>query len=373
MAQRPLKIFLRSVLLRLSSLKITVVCLLLLIILTFWGTVAQVEHGLYTSQLRYFNSFYFLALKFIPFPGGQLVLWILFVNLVAAALTRMKFAWSRFGYILAHVGVLLFFVSAFVTLHFSQESQLTLREGQASNVSSAYGDWELALWESQGSSRQISALDVNDIHEGQLLTFQSFGVSFMVQSFYKNAEAYTVKGDGSDTYLNASGIGQLKAIKMDKEPGANMAGMILKPASGKSILLYGGESQPTSIRVGEKQYFISLRHKRYPLPISVKLIDFMMEKHPGTDVARSFKSRVEIEHDGISREVMISMNEPLRFKDFTFYQASYQIDAMGREYSTLAVVKNSGRLLPYIATLVVVFGLVWHFLTAAFKYQRKQK
>ena len=67
------------------------------------------------------------------------------------------------------------------------------------------------------------------------------------------------------------------------------------------------------------------------------------------------------------------MNEPLRFKDYTFYQASYQIDAMGREASTLAVVKNGGRLLPYIATFVTFFGLAYHFLIAAFKYKRGRK
>jgi len=373
MAKRSSKHILRDLLLKLSSLKITVVCLLLLFILTFWGTIAQVEHGLYSSQLRYFNSFYFLALKFIPFPGVQLVLWVLFVNLVAAFLTRMKFIWPKFGYLTAHVGVLLFFVAAFMGLHFSKESHLNLREGQASNVSSSYGDWELAVWEGKSQTRRVTAIDIRNLKPGDVLNFQSLGLSFTVKEFYKNAEAYMVQGQGSDAYINNAGIGMLKAVALDKEPGKNMAGIILRGSGPKEILLYGAEIDPTQIGANGKQYFMALRHRRYPLPITVKLLDFMMEKHPGTEVARSFKSRVEIEHDGITREVLISMNEPLRFKNYTFYQASYQIDAMGREYSTLAVVRNSGRLLPYIATFVVVFGLGLHFLTAAFKYQRKQK
>jgi hypothetical protein len=39
-----------------SSVKIAVVCLLLLFVLTFWGTVAQVQQGLYVAQERFFHS-----------------------------------------------------------------------------------------------------------------------------------------------------------------------------------------------------------------------------------------------------------------------------------------------------------------------------
>ena len=53
----------------LSSVRITVVCIFLLFVLTFWGTVAQVQQGLYIAQERFFNSFFFLAGGFFPFPG----------------------------------------------------------------------------------------------------------------------------------------------------------------------------------------------------------------------------------------------------------------------------------------------------------------
>ena len=73
------------------------------------------------------------------------------------------------------------------------------------------------------------------------------------------------------------------------------------------------------------------------------------------------------------RELIIFMNNPLRYKNYTFYQASYSVDARGRELSTLAVVKNSGRLLPYISCLVTFTGLVVHFLSMAFRSQLKTK
>ena len=126
------------------------------------------------------------------------------------------------------------------------------------------------------------------------------------------------------------------------------------------------------LKINQSTYFFALRHKRYPLPLTVKLIDFMKEVHPGTDVARSYKSKVEIESNGLNRETVIFMNNPLRYKNYTFYQASYSIDAQGRESSTLAVVRNSGRVLPYIASLTTFAGLVIHFLTMAFGARNKK-
>src|SRR5262245_56931654 len=97
----------------LASLKITVTCLSLLFILTFWGTIDQVENGLYHSTEQFFHSFFFFGFGFLPFPGAQSVLWILFINLVAVTLIRFSFKWSNIGILIIHLGLLTYFVSAF--------------------------------------------------------------------------------------------------------------------------------------------------------------------------------------------------------------------------------------------------------------------
>ncbi len=40
-----------------TSLKLTVVCLTLAMVLVFWGTLAQVDLGLYKVQAEFFRSF----------------------------------------------------------------------------------------------------------------------------------------------------------------------------------------------------------------------------------------------------------------------------------------------------------------------------
>ncbi len=131
----------------LASIKITVWCLFLLFVLTFWGTVAQVDQGLYVAQQKFFYSWFFLAFDFLPFPGAQLVLWVLFVNLLLNTFMRFVYKWSRLGIIIMHIGLLLYFVSAFVTFHVVEESNLTLLEGEGSSTSVAYHQWEFSVWE----------------------------------------------------------------------------------------------------------------------------------------------------------------------------------------------------------------------------------
>jgi cytochrome c biogenesis protein ResB len=358
-----------------ASVKIAVVCLGLLFVLTFWGTVAQVENGLYNAQERYFYSLVFPVFGFLPFPGARLILWVLFVNLVCATIVHFQYRWRSIGILIIHFGLLSFFVAAFVTYHSTEESQLTLMEGAAANVSLAYQDWELSVWKEGGATKEVMAYDTKHLKPGQILEFPSEGFALEVKLYHPNAEAYTTTADfHANVVVNSSGIRILKPILPDIEPQKNMPGAIFHlQGQDVNILLYGGEIGPTPMNINGKTYNFMLRHKHYHLPFMVKLNEFTMERHPNTEVARIYQSQVEVISGETSRPVLISMNEPLRHKDYTFYQASYAIDSMGRELSTLAVVKNSGRLLPYIATGITTIGLIVHFLMMGLGSRKRRK
>jgi len=362
----------------LSSVKIAVVCLSLLFILTLWGTIDQVTNGLYLSQERFFNSLVFTFWGFLPFPGARLVLWVLFINLVCVSLVRFVYQWSKAGIIIIHCGLLLFFVAAFVTFHCVEETNVTLMEGEGTNVSSAYHNWELSLWTQQGDKKQVIAFDADHLRKGQELNFENHGFRAVVYSYCRNCEAYgNSEGITKGTILNLSGIQSFKPISLNKEPQKNIPGITLQLQGADqgdlNILLFGGESKPLPITREGKTYYMKLRLKRSSMPFVLRLKDFMMDKHPNTEIARSYKSLVEVESGGVSRDVLISMNKPMRYKNFTLYQASYAIDQFGRQLSTLAVVKNSGRLLPYIATFTTVAGLLLHLLMMAFPQTRKTR
>lgn len=361
----------------LSSLRVTVACIVLLFILTLWGTIAQVHMGLYQAQERYFYSHFFLALGFLPFPGAHLVMWVMFVNIIGALLVKFSFQWKNIGLLVIHLGILLFLISGFVTFKTSVDSHLTLKEGQASNTSAAFYQWEIAIWENSRESqdlkttRNVTAIDIKDLKLEHDFVVDHLNFKIKLTKYLKNSAAYRTGGSGQDGFLNASNIQKLEPLSLENEPEKNTPGVLIQILTEneevQNILLYGGEQEATKFKVGEKQYNIILRFKRYRMPFLIKLVDFTMEKHPGTDTARSFKSLVAVESNGVWREKLISMNNPLRYKDYTFYQASYSIDKNGKEISTLAVVKNAGRILPYTATFITVVGLMMHFLMSAFR------
>ncbi|MEK6543817.1 MAG: cytochrome c biogenesis protein ResB [Elusimicrobiota bacterium] len=104
-----------------------------------------------------------------------------------------------------------------------------------------------------------------------------------------------------------------------------------------------------------------MRSSREYLPYSIELKDFRHEVYPGTEIPRHFSSLVSLinEERSEKRDVLISMNKPLRYQGLTFYQASFGKDDT---LSILQVVRNPGWLVPYAACVLVGFGLLLHFV-----------
>jgi ResB-like family len=356
----------------LSSSRITVVCLFLLFILTFWGTIAQVQQGLYAAQDRFFNSFFFLAAGFIPFPGAQLILWVFFVNLICMMILTFKkhFQWVNSGLLITHLGLILYFIAAFMIFHVSKESNIHLAEGEGTNVSTSYQDWELAYWKDDGRERQVAAFDTEGFKHGFRIPFENKDFALTVNDFYSNSDALNDPAAKKDpAILNASGITLLTSKPNVKEKEQNIAGASFDlrfDNKSYTLILYGAESQSTTVNIAGKNYNFILRHKRFPLPFTIRLDHFKAEFHPGTELAKSYESLVTVTTGTLERQVRIYMNNPLRYKDYTVYQASYDTDNMGKQSSTLAVVKNYARMMPYIACFAVFFGLALHFLIQAF-------
>ncbi len=96
------------------------------------------------------------------------------------------------------------------------------------------------------------------------------------------------------------------------------------------------------------------------LPFRCTLLDFSIKFHPGTTSPADYQSRLHIEGPAIDRDVVISMNRPFRYHDYTLYQSSYRDDE-AVPVSELAVVKNPLRALPPVASIIIAAGLLLHF------------
>lgn len=105
-------------------------------------------------------------------------------------------------------------------------------------------------------------------------------------------------------------------------------------------------------------YFLTYSQKRIEVE-PIKLLDFKVGHYEGTKRAASYESEVEVR----GKKYIISMNEPLKDENLTFYQASYDQDPQGRPIaSILSVNSDPGRGLKYVGCFLIVFGSILLFV-----------
>jgi len=116
------------------------------------------------------------------------------------------------------------------------------------------------------------------------------------------------------------------------------------------------------VTVGDKNYDIALRFQRNYKPYSIQLIDVRKDDYVGTNTPKNYSSDIRFidESRKVNRETRIWMNNPLRYAGETFYQSGWVADR-GREYTTLQVVRNHGWLIPYVACMIVAWGMLAQF------------
>lgn len=348
----------------LASLRITVVGLLLLLVLTVWGTLYQAEHGLFQAQERFYQSWFFLIAGLVPFPGAQTVMTIMFVNLAASIIHMSLRKRLTAGFVATHLGLAMMLAAGGITFYLGRHADLSLEEGSASNVAISSEAWELSVMPPEDRERRmVLALDALALRPGRRIAFPDGQTVLHVERFHRNctAERQTSNEPGGD-----AGEVQLRRQPLAKEPAENIPGAVIRVeregAPAGRFVLWGGDSSPAIVELADGPRAIGLRRLRLPLPATIELLDFKRELHPGTGMARSYSSEVSVRTSAeMKRKVLIAMNKPLRLHEFTFYQSSFGSAPGGREVSTFAVVRNHGRLVPYIATGLTGAGMILHF------------
>lgn len=102
----------------------------------------------------------------------------------------------------------------------------------------------------------------------------------------------------------------------------------------------------------------SFGYEHIPLGFSLKLLDFKRGMNPGRKGDASFASSVQLidSAKGIDQPREISMNQPLEYGKFTFYQSSFKQLPDGREASFLTAAYDPGRILKYSGSLLICLG-----------------
>jgi cytochrome c biogenesis protein ResB len=321
--------------------------LLWLMVLLVIGTIAQKDIGLYWAQQIYFSSFFFMSGGFLPMPAGYSVMMVIFVSLIIKLLTqtwRMK----QLGTLVIHIAALMLLLGGFLTAISSYEGNMVIKEGEIANYISDYHAVELAFVETTNPNHDtVTVFPQALLQPSTVLRNEKLPFTAEVQAFYRNADMVIQQGKPA-----------LVKRENETEDEQNTSGIVLK-VDGKDYVV--GEFMPVApqLEMADKTYRIQLRHKRTYLPFEVKLLDFETENHPNSSLAKTYTSEVVLQDDGVNWHSIVAMNEPLRYKGYTLFQASF-IEEEGAETTVLAVVKNLGRMFPYIASIAMCTGLLIH-------------
>lgn len=397
-----------------GSMKLAVVLLVLLGLLTWLGTLAQIEDGLWKAQKKYFESWFLIAdlelswwgqpvrpdedgkgfMLRIPLPGAYPVMALLFVNLLVGGLLRLKWNVRNAGVLIVHVGIALLLVAGFVKMEMSYSGGLALFEtpkdgvGVSSRVYESstfvsFHDYELALLKDNGET-----IEERVIPEAQLLaatddtvTIRGEGLPFVIQVYdwmercdplpkgprVRTTAEIIDDGDGGPGVF-------LRQQKPRPERGQNTAGcyvqVITDTKERHKGILYGFEMRPYEKRrfpftfeVDGVRWGLDLRKVIYDLPFRVNLKSFVKRDHPGTLMAADYRSFVQIPEEG-DREVQIYMNTPLRKDGFVMYQTNWGPQQPGGGppfYSVFEVAENPSDKWPEYSCWVIALGLLIHF------------
>ena len=346
------------------------------------------------------------------FPGGYLLGTLLLANLLAAHASRFKLTKKKIGIFLVHLGVILLLVGQLLTDVFSTESTMRLSEGQSKNYSDSSSGSELAIVESiNADTDQVVAIpeallekaaeiappqlpftlrvkEYSPNSEPQILPAAAGGVPAQAEHgladrFRFDARAITTKADDKNVpaiiveLLTRDGsLGTwLLACWATDEPMFVYLRRVWSGQLGKAMgeRLAAQLTAPVAFEVNGRKFQIALRPVRFYKPFELNLLKFTHEQYRGTDTPKNFASRVRLERPdtGEDREVLIYMNNPLRYNGETYYQAGF--DPIDPRVTTLQVVRNPGWLTPYFACGLVALGLVVQFLTHLIGFATKRR
>jgi len=356
----------RSIIRKLGNPKIFVFTIIWMMILVFVGTIAQRDMGLYYAQQKYFSN-WLAWFGPVPVPGGRLTMLIMFLNMMSLLFRHTLWHMKKVGIIIVHLGALLLLIGGGITAWFSFEGNMVLDEGGKSNFIVNSQQSELSFINTtQPNYDDVISLPEKILTNGNILNSRSLPFTIEIIQYHSNAEIERRKQPKGDFYHGLAKNFLIIPKNNEKEAEMNRSGILFRISDTNSdadgiYSLVLGQSIPQTLQVKDQIFTLVLRRERIYLPFFIELLDFKRILHPGTTIPKSFSSEVNLIQDEIPRRVMIKMNEPLRHESYTFFQASFSQSKSG-ETSILAVVKNYGRLFPYISSLIMSFGLLIHLL-----------
>lgn len=444
----------RQIIKALASIKLGVVIIVLIGVLTAWGTLVEAHYNdAAAAQKLVYNSIWMYA-----------TMTALVICLIAVMIDRWPWQKRHTGFVLAHIGIITILLGALLTKYYGVDGSIVLEPGGSSRFV-AINDTVMGVYATLGPDsdfRKVGEKQVDfflrrpseaspstiplaggDIKIVEFLPY-AFRDEKVMESQRPTAGAairFQLQNDrvSLTEWLVQPGLGRevsknlgpaqviLTANKDSKVEGGNAIvlrniegteqfeykiftardpknvrtgkvsvgetietgwmGLVLRMLKfvphSEEVVTYKATDQATPMTVpavrfkyadhdywlglnsmvrlftDQSVYVVTYENAKLGLDFDLSLKEFRVGRYPGTVRAASYESQVLVPGVG---EVTISMNEPLKYHGYTFYQASFQEDEQRRPIaSILSVNRDPGRWIKYLGSLLIVFGTIHLF------------
>jgi ABC-type transport system involved in cytochrome c biogenesis permease subunit len=312
----------------------------------------------------------------------------------------------RAGIVLLHAGVILLMVNELWIGSTAVEEQITVQESFTTNVARDIRYVELTVTDrSDEKIDRVIAIPQSRLRKDHLISDPLLPFEIRVEQFFRNSivddlpqgeKPHAIDLDmRKEEIAVTQGIGlrgrtmetpQVGGAKAGDEMDLASAYVSLVPLKKEgaedrkpiaTVLLSQHFQEPNTtmpddgklsekVNFDGKTYELSLHFKRSYKPYQVKLEDVEKVDYVGTNTPKSYWSKFEIIDGAKHQAAKIKMNDPLRYKGETFYQSGYRAGPI--ETTTFQVVTNAGWMIPYVACMIVGFGMLAQFSTVLLRF-----
>lgn len=207
--------------------------------------------------------------------------------------------------------------------------------------------------QSQGA---IPADSVAGFYQGRLYTH--LGQNFVFKAHHPMAKITKVKAPNPDMgldvlYLNVASGGQQKLIALEGGQGRIPTPLFFEFDGIKYRLAYGSKPVQT--------------------PFYIFLRDFQLDRYPGSDSPASYASEITVldEEMKVQFDKRIYMNSVMDYRNYRFFQSSYDPDEMG---TRLSVNQDFwGTNISYFGYLLMILGMIFTLMAPASRFRQVSK
>ncbi|MDD2789578.1 MAG: cytochrome c biogenesis protein CcsA [Sulfurimonas sp.] len=194
------------------------------------------------------------------------------------------------------------------------------------------------------STGDLNASEAEPFVGRTLFTYE--GTSFVLKEFFPSATTKIVSNP------NAS----------SKQPGYDALRFnVSVDGVSKEVLIYGMNgviAQSSEDIINGVHVHLAYGAQTLQLPFAIKLLDFQLDRYPGSMSPASYASEVILldKEENLEMPYRIFMNNILEHRGYRFFQASYDQDEQG---TVLSVNNDPGTLPSYIGYFLLALGMFW--------------